>query len=142
MAESLVLDPLHWFYDVDSMIYSPEYTNTGGFLVFKVGGPKGTCNTHNTMWNILYHGNNHLNSIQSPKTFPRPSQHKTDMDRYQAYMQNALEDYQDNFANLLFCPILMKLYSSLQHQLNLGNHRLNHAIDCCASFSRWRSGHF
>ncbi len=83
-----------WFYDVDIRIYSPEYTNTGGFLIFKAGGPKGTCNTPNTMWNILYHGNNHFNSIRSPKNPPCPSQHKTDMDRYQAYMQNALDDYQ------------------------------------------------
>ncbi len=44
-------------------IYSPEYTNIGGFLVFKAGGPNGTCNTPNTMWNILYHSNNHSNSI-------------------------------------------------------------------------------
>jgi hypothetical protein len=52
-----------WFYDVNITIYSPEYTNTGGFLVFKAGGPKGICNTSNAMWNILYHGNNHFNSI-------------------------------------------------------------------------------
>jgi hypothetical protein len=52
-----------WFYDIDITIYSPEYTNTGGFLVFKAGGPNGTCNTPNRIWNILYHGNNHFNSI-------------------------------------------------------------------------------
>jgi hypothetical protein len=52
-----------WFYDNDITIYSPEYTNTGGFLVFKAGGPSGTCNTPNGMWNILYHGNNHFNTI-------------------------------------------------------------------------------
>ncbi len=52
-----------WFYDVNIMIYSPGYTNNGGFLDFKAGGPKGTCNTPNTMWNISYHGNNHFNSI-------------------------------------------------------------------------------
>ncbi len=89
-----------WFYDVNITIYLPKYTNTGGFLVFKVGGPKSTCNTLNTMWNILYHGNNHLNSIQSFKNTPRPSQYKTDVDHYQAYMQNALDNYQDNFAKL------------------------------------------
>jgi hypothetical protein len=91
-----------WFYDIDITIYSPEYTNTGGFLVFKVGGPNGTCYTPNSMWNILYHGNNHFNSIRSPKNPPRPSQDKSDMDRYQAYMQNALDGYQDNFAKLAF----------------------------------------
>jgi len=90
-----------WFYDVDITIYSPEYTNTGRFLVFKAGGPKGTCNTPNAMWNILYHGNNHFNSIRSPKNPPCTSQHKTDMDRYQAYMKNALDNYQDNFAKLV-----------------------------------------
>jgi hypothetical protein len=42
-----------WFFDI--IFYSLEYTNTGAFLVFKAGGPKGTCNTPNTMWNILYH---------------------------------------------------------------------------------------
>jgi hypothetical protein len=52
-----------WFYDVDITIYSPEYTNTGGFCVFKAGGPSGTCNTPHTMWNILCHSNNHFNSI-------------------------------------------------------------------------------
>jgi hypothetical protein len=82
-----------WFYDANIMIYSPGYTNTGGFLVFKAGGPKGACNTPNTMWNISYHGNNHFNSIQSPKNPPRPSQHKTDVDFHQAYMQIALDNY-------------------------------------------------
>jgi hypothetical protein len=80
-----------WFYDVDITIYSPEYTNTGGFLVFKVGGPKGTCNTPNAMWSISYHNNNHFNSIRSPKNPPCPSQDKLDVDCYQAYMQNALD---------------------------------------------------
>jgi hypothetical protein len=47
-----------WFYDIIITIYSPEYTNTGGFLVFKVGGPNTTCNTPNAMLNISYHGNN------------------------------------------------------------------------------------
>jgi hypothetical protein len=84
------------------MIYSPEYTNTGGFLVFKVGGPNGTCNTPNVMWNIWYQSNNHFNSIQSPKNPPCPSQDKSDMDHYQAYMQNALDHYQDDFAKLAF----------------------------------------
>ncbi len=37
-----------WFYDVNITIHSPEYTNTVRFLVFKAGGPKGTCNTPNT----------------------------------------------------------------------------------------------
>jgi hypothetical protein len=89
-----------WFYDIDIMIYSPEYTDAGGFLLFKAGGPKGTCNTPNTIWNILYHGNNNFNSIQSPENPPPPFHHKTDMDCYQAYLQNALDDYQDNFAKL------------------------------------------
>jgi hypothetical protein len=74
-----------WFYDADIIIYSAEYTNTGGFLVFKAGGPNATCNTPNAMWNILYHSNNHFNSIQSPKNPPCPSQDK-DMDCYQACM--------------------------------------------------------
>jgi hypothetical protein len=91
-----------WFYDVDITICSPEYTNTGGFLVFKVGGPNGTCNTPNVMLNILYHSNNHFNSIQSPKNHPCSSQDKLDMDCYQAYMQNALDDYQEDFAKLAF----------------------------------------
>jgi hypothetical protein len=70
------------------------------FLVFKASGPKGTCNTPNKMWNISYHGNNHFNSIQSPENSPHPSQHKTDLDCYQAYMQNASDNYQDNFTKL------------------------------------------
>jgi hypothetical protein len=54
------------------------------------------------MWNILYQGNNHFNSIRSPKNPPHPSQDKLDKDHYQPYMQNALDDYQDNFAKLAF----------------------------------------
>jgi hypothetical protein len=38
-----------WFYDVNITIYSSEYTNTGEFLVFKAGGPNGTCYTPNEM---------------------------------------------------------------------------------------------
>jgi hypothetical protein len=71
-----------WFYDIDITIYSPEYTNTGGLLVFKAGGPKGTCNTPNAMWNILYHSNNHFNCIPSPKNSPCPSQDKLVVDLY------------------------------------------------------------
>jgi hypothetical protein len=84
------------------MIYSLDYTNISGFLVFKAGGPNDTCITPNAMLNILYHGNNHFNSIRSPKNPPRPSRDKLDVDRYQAYMQNTFEDYQDNFAKLAF----------------------------------------
>jgi hypothetical protein len=58
--------------------------------------------TPNAMWNISYHGNIHFNSIRSPKNPPCPSQDKSDMNPYQAYMQNALDDYQDNFAKLAF----------------------------------------
>jgi hypothetical protein len=90
-----------WFYDVAIMIYSPEYTNTGGFLVFKAGGSNGTCNTPNAVWNILYHGNNHFNGIQSPKNPSCLSQDKSDVDCYH-YMQNALDDCQENFAKLAF----------------------------------------
>jgi hypothetical protein len=56
-----------WFYDVDITIYSPEYTNTGGVLVFKAGGPNSTCNTPNAMWNILNHGNNLLTASNHPR---------------------------------------------------------------------------
>jgi hypothetical protein len=84
------------------MIYSPEYTDTGEFLVFKAGGPKGTCNTSNAMWNVSYHGNHHFKCIPSPKNPPCPSQDKWDMDHYQAYMQNALDNYQLDFAKLAF----------------------------------------
>jgi hypothetical protein len=89
-----------WFYDVYITIYSPspEYTNTGGFLVFKPGGPNGTCNTPTEMWNISYHSTTHFNRIRSPKNPPCPSHDKC----YQTYIQNDLDDYQDNFAKLAF----------------------------------------
>jgi hypothetical protein len=54
------------------------------------------------MWNISYHGNYHFNSTQSPKNPPHPLQDKLDVGCYQAYMQNALEDYQDGFTKLAF----------------------------------------
>jgi hypothetical protein len=38
-----------WFYDVDITIYSPECTNTVGFLVFKAGGPKGISQITETL---------------------------------------------------------------------------------------------
>jgi hypothetical protein len=91
-----------WFYGIDIFNILTGVHQYWWISCLQVGGPNGTCNTPNAMWNILYHGNNHFNSIQSPKIPPRPSQDKSDVDPYQAYMQNALDGYQDDFAKLAF----------------------------------------
>ncbi len=95
-----------WFYDIDITIYSPEYTNTCGFLVFKAGGPKGTFNTPNAMWNISYHSNNHFNSIQSPKNPPCPSQGKMWIVTKPTCRLHWTTTKMI-LPSLLFCPILM-----------------------------------
>jgi hypothetical protein len=63
-----------WYYDINITIYSPWYTNTGGFLVFKVGGPNGTYNTPNAMWNISYDIT--VTIISTASNHPTPPQHQ------------------------------------------------------------------
>jgi len=85
-----------WFYGVDIMIYSKDYLNTGGCLIFTADGPKGSNVASRPTWHISYHDNNHYNSVRSLDPVPRNSQYKSDKDRLEADMQRALDDhYQD-----------------------------------------------
>jgi hypothetical protein len=86
-----------WFYGVDITIYSQEYVNTDGILIIKADGPQGNDDHVCVMWNMSYQGNNHYNSIQSPGNLPLPIQHITNVQHYQAYLQQALDNYQDDF---------------------------------------------
>ncbi len=79
------------------MIYSQEYVNTDGILIIKAAGPQGKNDHVCVMWNMSYHGNNHYNSIQSPGNPPLPIQHITNIQCYQAYLQQVLDNYQDDF---------------------------------------------
>jgi hypothetical protein len=131
-----------WFYDINIMIYSPEYTNTGGFLVFKAGGPKGTCNIPNALWNISYHGN--LISIASDHTrilLAHPRTSWTWIITKPICRMNWMTT-KTTSPSLPFCPILIAPPFLPRHQTNSGNHRLDHALNCCATFSHWLSSHF
>ncbi len=86
------------FYCINITIYSQEYVNTDDILIIKADGPQGTNNHSCVMWNISYHGNNHFNSICSPRNPLLPTQHMKNLECYQAYLQQTLDDYQDNFA--------------------------------------------
>jgi hypothetical protein len=70
------------------------------------------------MWNISYHGNNHFNSIHSPGNPSHPTQHIMNVERYQAYLQQTLDDYQDDFAIM---ATMMRTSSTLipPHEINL-----------------------
>ncbi len=87
-----------WFYGINIMTYSQDYINTDGVLIIKADGPQGTNDHSCVMWNILYHGNIHFNSIHSPRNPSRPTQHIMNVEHYQAYLQQTLDDYQDDFA--------------------------------------------
>jgi hypothetical protein len=87
-----------WFYGVNTTIYSREYVNTDDILIIKADSPQGTTNHSRVMWNISYHGNNHFNSIHSPGNPSLPTQHIRNVECYQAYLQQTLDDYQDDFA--------------------------------------------
>jgi hypothetical protein len=127
-----------WFYGINITIYSQDYVNTDGVLIIKADGPQGTNDHSCVMWNISYHGNNHFNSICSPGNPSCPTQHIMNIECYQAYLQQTLDDYQDNFA----------IMASLMHtgstpippsrdQLNSGDHCLDYVIHCFATFGHW-----
>ncbi len=78
--------------------YSQEYVNTDGILIIKADGLQDTNDHSRVMWNILYHGNNHFNSICSPRNPSLPTQHIMNVECYQAYLQQTLDNYQDDFA--------------------------------------------
>ncbi len=65
-----------WFYGMDITIYSKDYLNTGGCLTFTTDSPKGSNATSCLAWHILYHDNNHFNSVRSLDPVPCNSQYK------------------------------------------------------------------
>jgi hypothetical protein len=85
-----------WLYGVNITIYSQEYTNTNGMLVINAYGHQGVINTGCTMWTISYHGNNHYNSIRLPGNPSIPMMHIKNIQRFQSYLQQALDEYQDD----------------------------------------------
>jgi hypothetical protein len=95
-----------WFYCVDITIYAQEYTSMGGYLIFKGDGPDANCNADCPMWFLLYHGNNHYNSIRTPGNPLRPIQYIANVKHYQANLQSALDNYHDNYAQLVYSSII------------------------------------
>ncbi len=85
-----------WLYGVNITIYSQEYTNTNGMLVINADGHQGAIDTVRAMWTISYHGNNHYNSIRLPGNPPIPMRHIKKVQRFQSYLQQALDEYQDD----------------------------------------------
>jgi hypothetical protein len=131
-----------WFYDIDIRIYSLEYTNTGGFLVFKAGGPNGICNTSMQcgisciMVTIISTASDHPRILLAHPRTSRTWILTKPICRMRWTTAKTI------LPSLPFCPIIMAPHSSPQHQTNLGNHQLDHALHCYASFSCWWSSHF
>jgi hypothetical protein len=89
-----------WFYGMDITIYSKDYLNTGGCLTFTADGPKGSNATSCLAWHISYHDNNHYNSLRSLDPGPRNSQYKSDRNRLEADLQQALDDHYHDCTHL------------------------------------------
>jgi hypothetical protein len=85
-----------WLYGVKIKIYSQEYTNTNGMLVINADGHQRAIDTVRAMWTISYHGKNHYNSIHLPGNPPLPMRHIKNVLRFQSYLQQALDEYQDD----------------------------------------------
>jgi hypothetical protein len=83
-------------YGVNITIYSQEYTNTNGMLVINADGHQGVIDTGRAMWTISYHGNNHYNSIRSPGNPSIPMTHTKNVQRFQSYLQQILDEYRDD----------------------------------------------
>ncbi len=81
-----------WCYGVNIMIFSQEYTNTNEMLVINADGHQEAINTACVMWTISFHGINHYNSIRLPGNPPLPIRHITNVQRFQSYLQQALDD--------------------------------------------------
>ena len=85
-----------WFYGVNITIYSLEYVNNNWMLIINADGHQGAIDSAHVMWTISFHGSYHYNSIQSPRNPPLPIKHIMNVQRYQSYLQQALDKYQDN----------------------------------------------
>jgi hypothetical protein len=85
-----------WLYGVNITIYSQAYTNANGMLVINADGHQGVIDMGRAMWTISYHGNNHYNSIRSPVNLSIPMTHIKNVQQFQSYLQQALDEYQDD----------------------------------------------
>jgi hypothetical protein len=60
------------------------------------------------------------------------------VERYQDYLQQTLDDYQDDFAIMASLTRTgSNPHPPPQDQLNLGDHCLDYVIHCFATFGRW-----
>jgi hypothetical protein len=48
------------------------------------------------MWFLSYHGNNHFNSIRSPRNPSHPIQHIANVEQYLSNLERAMEDHHDD----------------------------------------------
>jgi hypothetical protein len=83
-------------YKVDITIYSKDYAEIGGSLVFTCAGASDDDLQEPTMIYISYHDNNHFNSVRPPiSTQPKGSSFLTGTERLEADMERAIVDHQD-----------------------------------------------
>ena len=83
-------------YKVDVMIYSRDYTEIGGSLVFTDAGATEAVVRDRPMIYISYHDNNHFNSVRPPiSSQPSGPVFLTGMERLEADMERAIIDHQD-----------------------------------------------
>ncbi len=65
-------------------------------LVINTDGHQGAIDVVHAMWTISYHRNNHYNSIHLPGNPPIPMRHTKNVQRFQSYLQQAVDKYQDD----------------------------------------------
>jgi hypothetical protein len=66
-------------------------------LIINADGPRGAIDTARVMWTISFHSSNHYNSIRLPSNNPPlPIRHIMNVQWYQFYLQQALDEYQDD----------------------------------------------
>ena len=83
-------------YQVDITIYSKDYTEIGGSLVFTYAGATDEVVWDWTMIYISYHNNNHLNSVRPPiSSQSNGPVFFTGTERLEADMERAIKDHQD-----------------------------------------------
>ena len=126
-----------WLYGVNITIYSQEYTNTNGMLVINADGHQGAIDMGRAMWTILYHGNNHYNSIRSPGNPSILMRHIKNVQQFQSYLQQALDEYQDDLT------IISTMSRSEGHPIpTITIEPLGKATGYCfANFECWQSCH-
>ena len=82
-------------YKVDVTIYSRDYTEIGGSLVFTDSGATEVVRDPPMIY-ISYHDNNHFNSVRPPiSSQPTGPVFLTGMERLEADMERAIKDHQD-----------------------------------------------